>query len=182
VANKKVKVKIQKGDMSLQQTVGLPVLESAGGLVCNRSHHILLMFKRGKWDMPKGRVEEGQSRKAEALREVHEETGLEISKLSLLGTLVPTWHTTSQMTIPVRRLRRGLSNVDGCTSAIFHIIASYSSRALTTWSISGKKLWLMCHGTDAIDESLSRLIRVFSQDTRVGCFNHYQVFIYVSGG
>jgi len=95
VSKKNIKVNIQEDELSLRQTVGLPVLESAGGLVCNRSHHILLMFKRGKWDMPKGRVKEGQSRKAEALREVHEETGLDISKLSLLGKLVPTWHTTS---------------------------------------------------------------------------------------
>ena len=46
--------------ISLKDTVGLPVIESAGGLVCNHYHH-MLMFKRGKWDVPKGRVEEANS-------------------------------------------------------------------------------------------------------------------------
>jgi 8-oxo-dGTP pyrophosphatase MutT (NUDIX family) len=53
------------------------------------------MFKRGKWDMPKGRVEENQSREIAALREVNEETGLPIDKLTIRGKLVSTWHTTS---------------------------------------------------------------------------------------
>ena len=95
MASKNKKVIPQDSKITLQQTIGLPVLESAGGLVCNRNHHILLMFKRGKWDMPKGRIDDGKSREHSALREVHEETGLEISKLSLKGKLVPTWHTTS---------------------------------------------------------------------------------------
>ena len=43
---------------SLRQTIDLPVIESAGGLVCNHQNHILLMFKRGRWDMPKGRVDD----------------------------------------------------------------------------------------------------------------------------
>lgn len=81
--------------LTLQNTVGLPIIESAGGLVCNRYHHIMLMFKRGKWDMPKGRVEEGQSRITAALSEVQEETGLQASKISIQGKLVSTWHTTT---------------------------------------------------------------------------------------
>lgn len=84
---------------SLERTIGLPVIESAGGLVCNRNHHILLMFKRGKWDMPKGRVEKDQSREISALREVQEETGLNIEKLKIQGKLVSTWHTTSHNSI-----------------------------------------------------------------------------------
>ena len=74
---------IDADKIGLKSTINLPIIESAGGLVCNRSHHILLMFKRGKWDMPKGRIEEGQSREATALREVEEETGLDIDKLSI---------------------------------------------------------------------------------------------------
>ncbi len=81
-------------DTNLQSTIGLPVIESAGGLVCNRGHHVLFMFKRGKWDMPKGRIEEGFSKQETALREVHEETGLDLNKLSIQGKLVSTWHTT----------------------------------------------------------------------------------------
>ena len=79
----------------LVDTIDLPIIESAGGLVCNDSHHILLMFKRGKWDMPKGRIERDGTKEASALREVHEETGLTMKKLAVQGKLVSTWHTTS---------------------------------------------------------------------------------------
>jgi 8-oxo-dGTP pyrophosphatase MutT (NUDIX family) len=79
---------------NLKESLGLPVIESAGGLVCNHNHHILLMFKRGKWDMPKGRVEEGMGREESAIREVNEETGLKANKLAIESKLVSTWHTT----------------------------------------------------------------------------------------
>ncbi|MGB1157831.1 MAG: NUDIX hydrolase [Porticoccaceae bacterium] len=79
---------------NLRETIDLPVIESAGGLVCNDKNHLLLMFKRGNWDMPKGRIETGQSRESSALREVCEETGLSQDKLLIKGKLVSTWHTT----------------------------------------------------------------------------------------
>lgn len=85
--------------ISLKNTLKLPIIESAGGLVCNHNHHVLLMFKRGKWDMPKGRIDEGQTKSEAALREVEEETGLKIDKLSIKGKLVSTWHTTSHSNI-----------------------------------------------------------------------------------
>ncbi len=81
--------------LNLESTVGLPVIESAGGLVCNHRHHILLIFKRGRWDMAKGRIEGRQSKIEAALREVSEETGLDIGRLSVHGKLVSTWHTTT---------------------------------------------------------------------------------------
>jgi 8-oxo-dGTP pyrophosphatase MutT (NUDIX family) len=86
-------------EFTLQETVGLPVIESAGGLVCNRYHHVLLMFKRGKWDMPKGRIEIGQGGAQTALREVQEETGLNLDKLVIQGKLVSTWHTTTHKSV-----------------------------------------------------------------------------------
>ena len=62
------------------------------------------MFKRGKWDMPKGRVESKQSKPEAAMREVQEETGLDIDKLTIEGKLVSTWHTTpvsyTHLTLP----------------------------------------------------------------------------------
>ena len=87
------------GKHTLKNTVGLPLIESAGGLVCNRSHHLLLIFKRGKWDMPKGRIEDLQLPEVSALREVEEETGLEAKKLTILGKLVSTYHTTSHQKV-----------------------------------------------------------------------------------
>jgi 8-oxo-dGTP pyrophosphatase MutT (NUDIX family) len=57
------------------------VLVAAGGLVINPQEEILLMFRRGKWDLPKGKQDEGESLEACALREVQEETGLQQIKL-----------------------------------------------------------------------------------------------------
>ncbi len=83
----------QPDKFTLASTLDLPLIESAGGLVCNDDNCILLMFKRGKWDLPKGRVDDDE-RTVAALREVHEETGLTFKKLEITGKLVPTWHTT----------------------------------------------------------------------------------------
>ena len=100
---------------SLKDTINLPIIESAGGLVCNKNHHILLMFKRGKWDMPKGRVEVGQQIEDCALREVNEETGLNIDKLEIKGKLVSTWHTTShQKTKFLKKTHWFYMEYDGC--------------------------------------------------------------------
>lgn len=52
------------------------VLVAAGGLITNQEDEILLMFRRGKWDLPKGKQDEGETLETAALREVAEETGL----------------------------------------------------------------------------------------------------------
>jgi 8-oxo-dGTP pyrophosphatase MutT (NUDIX family) len=52
------------------------VLMAAGGVVFNNLGQILIIFRRGKWDLPKGKVEEGETIDETALREVEEETGL----------------------------------------------------------------------------------------------------------
>ncbi len=49
---------------------------AAGGLITNDKNELLLIFRRGKWDLPKGKLDEGESIEACALREVREETGL----------------------------------------------------------------------------------------------------------
>ncbi|MFZ6023345.1 MAG: NUDIX hydrolase [Bacteroidota bacterium] len=49
---------------------------AAGGLVYNESNELLMIFRRGKWDLPKGKLDEGENIKDCAVREVMEETGL----------------------------------------------------------------------------------------------------------
>jgi ADP-ribose pyrophosphatase YjhB (NUDIX family) len=64
------------------QSLFKPV-SAAGGLVSNKKGELLLIFRYGKWDLPKGKVEKGESIKNAALREVNEEcgvTGLKITK------------------------------------------------------------------------------------------------------
>lgn len=49
---------------------------AGGGLVFNETGEILMIFRRGKWDLPKGKLDEGETIEACAVREVMEETGL----------------------------------------------------------------------------------------------------------
>jgi 8-oxo-dGTP pyrophosphatase MutT (NUDIX family) len=49
---------------------------AAGGIVENEHKEILLQFRRGKWDLPKGKLDEGETIEECAVREVEEETGL----------------------------------------------------------------------------------------------------------
>ncbi|MCA6439510.1 MAG: NUDIX hydrolase [Sediminibacterium sp.] len=53
-----------------------PIIIAAGGLVQNPSQEILLIFRRGFWDLPKGKLDPGETIEACAIREVEEETGL----------------------------------------------------------------------------------------------------------
>jgi 8-oxo-dGTP pyrophosphatase MutT (NUDIX family) len=66
------------------------VVPAGGGLVYNDAGHLLLIFRRGKWDLPKGKQDEDESIADCAVREVQEETGL---KTLLLGSRIgETWH------------------------------------------------------------------------------------------
>jgi ADP-ribose pyrophosphatase YjhB (NUDIX family) len=65
------------------------LIRAAGGVV-REDGKILFIFRRGKWDLPKGKVEKGESTKEAALREVEEECG--ISALSIVKQLPATWH------------------------------------------------------------------------------------------
>jgi len=52
------------------------VIEAAGGVVKNNEEEILLIHRRGFWDLPKGKIEKEETIKQAAVREVEEETGL----------------------------------------------------------------------------------------------------------
>lgn len=58
---------------------------AAGGLIENEKHELLLIYRRGKWDLPKGKMETGETPLDCALREVHEETGLKTQPGSFIG-------------------------------------------------------------------------------------------------
>jgi 8-oxo-dGTP pyrophosphatase MutT (NUDIX family) len=68
------------------------IIEAGGGIV-QKEHKILLIFRKGKWDLPKGKLESGETKKEGALREVEEETGV---KVTLQDKIVGTWHTYLQ--------------------------------------------------------------------------------------
>jgi len=49
---------------------------AAGGIVTNTEGKILMIFRREKWDLPKGKMDKGETIAQCAVREVEEETGL----------------------------------------------------------------------------------------------------------
>ncbi len=67
------------------------IIEAAGGMVLNKQEELLMMKRKGKWDMPKGKLDEGETIEECAIREVMEETGL--SPLYSVRKLQTTYHT-----------------------------------------------------------------------------------------
>ncbi|MGC8804142.1 MAG: NUDIX hydrolase [Bacteroidales bacterium] len=67
-----------------------PFIEAAGGLVNNQNGKYLFIYRRKRWDLPKGKVDAGEVPQQTALREVEEETGL--SPLVILKFLTHTYH------------------------------------------------------------------------------------------
>lgn len=64
-------------------------LDAAGGVV-KRKGCLLFIFRNGKWDLPKGKIDAGESAEVAAVREVEEECG--INSLKITGKLNPTYH------------------------------------------------------------------------------------------
>jgi ADP-ribose pyrophosphatase YjhB (NUDIX family) len=66
------------------------VIHAAGGVVQNAANGYLFIYRRGKWDLPKGKVNKDESFKDGAIREVSEETGLK--KVEIVCKLCETNH------------------------------------------------------------------------------------------
>ena len=56
--------------------MGKKKIIAGGGLVQNDRDELLMIYRRGKWDLPKGKLDKGETIEACAVREVMEETGL----------------------------------------------------------------------------------------------------------
>ncbi len=67
------------------------VVQAGGGVVINGEKEILFIFRRGKWDLPKGKLDKGEEIEACAIREVKEETGL--TQVFVNKFLMTTYHT-----------------------------------------------------------------------------------------
>ena len=67
------------------------LIEAAGGLVRNAAGEGLFIFRRGHWDLPKGKIDKGETVEQAAVREVQEETG--ITQVTLGAALPTTYHT-----------------------------------------------------------------------------------------
>ncbi|WP_415328239.1 NUDIX hydrolase [Chryseobacterium sp. MMS23-Vi53] len=66
------------------------IIEAAGGIVNDPDGKILFIKRLGKWDLPKGKMEKGESREESAVREIEEETGLK--DVELVKFINTTYH------------------------------------------------------------------------------------------
>ncbi|NOT52931.1 MAG: NUDIX domain-containing protein [Chitinophagaceae bacterium] len=67
------------------------LVQAGGGAVQNEKKELLLIFRRGKWDLPKGKLDSQEKLEDCAIREVEEETGLQ--NVQLVTPLTITYHT-----------------------------------------------------------------------------------------
>lgn len=65
------------------------VIQAAGGVV-KRDEKLLLIFRNDKWDLPKGKIDKGETKQEVAIREVEEECGIKGHKI--VRTLPSTYH------------------------------------------------------------------------------------------
>lgn len=60
-------------------------------MILNEEGKTLMMYRKKKWDLPKGKIDEGETIKAGAIREAEEETGVKIK--NIVKKLGKTYHT-----------------------------------------------------------------------------------------
>lgn len=65
------------------------VIEAAGGVV-EKDGKLLMIYRRKVWDIPKGKLDKGESIEECAVREVEEETGV---KVKIDKKIDSVWHT-----------------------------------------------------------------------------------------
>ena len=71
-------------------TKSVTLIKAAGGLVKNQNAEHLFIYRNGKWDLPKGKVERNEKVKEAAVREVEEECGIKVDKLG--DKICKTYH------------------------------------------------------------------------------------------
>ena len=69
-------------------------IDAAGGVVEDEDGQVLMIHRRGRWDLPKGKRDDGEAMEVCAVREVQEETGL--NKLDLREKICDTYHIYAQ--------------------------------------------------------------------------------------
>jgi 8-oxo-dGTP pyrophosphatase MutT (NUDIX family) len=98
-------------------------IEAAGGAVCNDSGQWLMIHRLGKWDLPKGKLENFEQPEEAAVREVSEECGIPAPRLT--SHLLDTYHIYTQH--GERVLKR----------TYWYLMRSHGSHATTPQAIEG---------------------------------------------
>ena len=86
-------VPVENPSASFRQLCSRFVLfHAAGGVVTNQKGDVLMIYRYGRWDLPKGKQDPGETLSETALREVAEETGAR--GLQITGDqFATTYHT-----------------------------------------------------------------------------------------
>lgn len=79
------------------------IIDASGGVVKNKEKEVLLIYRLKKWDLPKGKVDKGETFQMTAKREVEEETGV---KVELKDRVTTTWHTYTIKNKPILKRTR----------------------------------------------------------------------------
>lgn len=70
------------------------LIEASGGLVVNEGNEYLVIFRKGRWDLPKGKLDYDETPEQAGIREVEEECG--VKGLNIISALEKTFHTYTQ--------------------------------------------------------------------------------------
>ncbi|MGI9533061.1 NUDIX hydrolase [Lutimonas sp.] len=78
------------------------VIEAGGGIVTNQKDNVLFIFRHDKWDLPKGKIEKGETKESASVREVEEECGLK--NVDLLGYFKTTYHIYEERGVEILKV------------------------------------------------------------------------------
>ena len=77
------------------------IIDAAGGVVYN-NESLLMIFRNGKWDLPKGKKEMNETDENCAIREVSEECG--VSDLKIIRFIKYSYHTYEINSTPILKI------------------------------------------------------------------------------
>jgi len=83
------------------------IVKAAGGVIWNENGEKLLIYRLNKWDLPKGKMEKGESPKESAIREVEEECDLK--DLEIQEELRSTYHMYQMGTATILKVTHWFS-------------------------------------------------------------------------
>jgi 8-oxo-dGTP pyrophosphatase MutT (NUDIX family) len=95
IKNKKLKTLVVHRRKNVDKLFKLFILrfkitKAAGGAVISKNNEVLMIYRHGRWDLPKGKKNKGEKNRETAIREVMEETG--IKQLKIKKKLQVTYH------------------------------------------------------------------------------------------
>ncbi|MDP3401110.1 MAG: NUDIX hydrolase [Brevundimonas sp.] len=122
-------------------SAALPAPIPAVGVVCLRGDTVLLVRRgrpprQGEWSLPGGRIEPGERAVDAALRELHEETGVEAEITGLLDVVDGLFPDAGRHYVLIDYAARWLSGepVAGDDAAEARFVALDAVEALVDWS------------------------------------------------